>query len=352
MKVAIVSRNVPLATGTAAGRALVALAEGVRAEGHEVRVWSWGPGPAPAALPDWCEWHAIPPESRWVTTARALARPRWDAARLELALGDFDVAVAETPVSYAAVAAHRQPVATVHHSAWIDLKAVGPRSPARLQDVRAERRAVGAARLTLAYSRRVAGTVGHGAVVVPIAYPVPDEPLPVPDEPAAACVADWRWPANAVALRLLRECWPLVRARLGPAVLVLAGPGLAAGPLGDGITALGPVASSADVLGGARLVVFPCPPTSGPKVKVIEALASGRPVVTTEAGAEGLCPGADGGVVTTSNDAPALAAAVAELLPDADRIASLGRAGRGAILAGHAPRPAARAHLAAWSRLA
>jgi len=47
-----------------------------------------------------------------------------------------------------------------------------------------------------------------------------------------------------------------------------------------------------------------------------------------------------------------MAAAVADLLLDPERCAALGRMGRQSISGHHAPRPAARARIEAWSRLA
>jgi glycosyltransferase involved in cell wall biosynthesis len=261
------------------------------------------------------------------------------------------VAVADTPVSFAAVARHPRSVVTVHYSARLDLKSVPPRSPARFQDVRTEKRAVHEAALTIAYSASVARALRRPAVVAPIAYPVPAEPLEQPDAPVAACIADWIWPPNAWALRLLLDCWPLVRERLPAASLLLAGPGLAAGHPGQGVTALGPVGSSAEILGRAKVMVFPCPPTTGPKMKVLEALASGRAVVTTAPGLDGLWLDGDSGAVTAVSDARAIAVAAAELLADSERCAQLGRMGRRSIAGHHAPRPAARARIEAWSRL-
>jgi glycosyltransferase involved in cell wall biosynthesis len=126
---------------------------------------------------------------------------------------------------------------------------------------------------------------------------------------------------------------------------------LAAGHPGQGVTALGPVGSSAEILGRAKVMVFPCPPTTGPKMKVLEALASGRAVVTTAPGLDGLWLDGDSGAVTAVSDARAIAVAAAELLADSERCAQLGRMGRRSIAGHHAPRPAARARIEAWSRL-
>jgi hypothetical protein len=99
------------------------------------------------------------------------------------------------------------------------------------------------------------------------------------------------------------------------------------------------------VLAGAAVVAFPCPPSSGPKVKVLEAIAGARTVVTTEAGVEGLCPGAHPGAVITDADPEAFAAGLGRVLGDplAGRQAAL--EARSAIIAVHSPRPAARTRL-------
>jgi glycosyltransferase involved in cell wall biosynthesis len=216
--------------------------------------------------------------------------------------------------------------------------------------VRAEARAVARAGTVTAYSDRVAAAVGHGAVVVPIAYPIPPDPLPPAAGAVAACVADWAWPANRFALGVLLRCWPLVRERVPSASLLIAGPGLAPGSLGPGMTSFGPVGSSAEILARACVVVFPCPATSGPKVKVLEALACGRAVVTTAAGIEGLSIGEGSGVATAPPDPASTAAAVIPLLADPGQASVLAREGRRSIAMVHGPRPAARRRVEAWSR--
>ena len=72
-------------------------------------------------------------------------------------------------------------------------------------------------------------------------------------------------------------------------------------------------------------------------MKVLEALATGVPVVTTAAGAEGV-DGGDGIVVAEEDDA--IAAATARLLADEEERASRGRAARQAFLDRYAPGPA------------
>jgi glycosyltransferase involved in cell wall biosynthesis len=161
----------------------------------------------------------------------------------------------------------------------------------------------------------------------------------------AGLLADWRWPPNRWVLPRLLAMWPMVRAAVPDARLLLAGRGLH--DVGDlaGVEVLGPLRCSADLLDRVALIAFPCPDTSGPKVKVLEALSHGLPVVTTPAGVEGLLlPPGSGAVVTGLEGFPA---ALADLLASPRRRTELGRSGREAMLAGHAPVPAARARVAA-----
>jgi glycosyltransferase involved in cell wall biosynthesis len=164
-------------------------------------------------------------------------------------------------------------------------------------------------------------------------------------------VADWVWPPNKLALDQLLRSWSDVRRRVAGARLLLAGRGLQARVAApeSGVEVLGPVASSAAVLAKAAVVAFPCPPSSGPKIKVLEALAHGIPVVTTAAGVEGLVGATTGAVVVPPDER--FGQELAALLLDPARRSALGRAGRAAVIAAHAPRPAARARVEACATL-
>jgi glycosyltransferase involved in cell wall biosynthesis len=217
---------------------------------------------------------------------------------------------------------------------------------ADLQWMRAERYTARTARLVTTYSGRVARVVGHGARVVPIGYPVPAaRALPLRD-PVAGMIADWRWAPNRPALEHLLRGWPYVRAGLPDARLVLAGNGsdLLGTALPDGVDLLGPVPKIAEFWEQVGLLAFPAVATSGPKVKVLEALAFGVPVVTTEWGVEGLAPAARRSVVVTT--LAEFARVCLDVLADPDRRAALGVAGRQAVLDEHAPAPAAKARAA------
>jgi glycosyltransferase involved in cell wall biosynthesis len=347
MRIDIASRHNPRPEGSPTGRCFWALGEGLVALGHDVRAVAWAHEQPHDDLPAWCEWAALPAEP-WVRTkARAVVRPRHDPVLLGWAPRGGAVAIAEDPLSWPVVAGAGDAAVVFHYLTKLDAPSLGRRSARDVQDRRHERSTAKAAPLVLAFSDRVGGAISHRARTVPIAYPVPDEPLPLADAPVAVMLANWEWPPNEPALRLLLSIWPEVRRRVPGARLRLAGWGLDRMGVGtvDGVDAVGTVARSVDALDGAAVLAFPCPTTSGPKVKVMEALSHGVPVVTTPAGAEGLVLPPDGGAVVA--DAARFADALVAVLGDDHRRALLAAEGRKAMVEHHAPVPAARARIAA-----
>ena len=177
-----------------------------------------------------------------------------------------------------------------------------------------------------------------------MAYPMPPAPLDLVDEPVVTLLASWNWAPNHAALAELLSCWPVVRDAVPGARLLLAGRGLDAMRVGTiaGVEQVGEVGVPADVLGRAAVVAYPCPGTSGPKVKVIEALAHGVAALTTPAGVEGLGVAPDDGPAVDRRRAD-FAAALIALLRDPARRAEMAQRGRPAVVAAHAPEVAARA---------
>ena len=349
MRLVTVSRHLPEVSGTAAGRILHATTAGLREAGHDAQVVSWSPDPPAAALPDWCRWQPLPPEPGWRTRTRALVRPRADTVRLVGDLADVPddaVAVADDPLSFAAIAHRRSPTVTIHYATVLDRRALASWRAKDVQDARADRRVARRAALTMAYSDRVARAVpARRVAVVPVAWPAPASPVYPVDAPVAALLADWRWAPNRVAAARLLTAWPAVRAELAGAQLLLAGRGeLPVGTL-PGVSWLGEVADSREVLDRAAVLAFPCPATSGPKVKVLEATAAGLPVVTTVAGVEGLDLSTD--AVWLVRDARTLAASLVAALADPAPRAERAARARRAVMAVHDPVVAARARVAA-----
>jgi glycosyltransferase involved in cell wall biosynthesis len=202
----------------------------------------------------------------------------------------------------------------------------------------------------LALSDRVRdGIDGRDALTVPMAYPMPAAALDLVDEPVVALLASWNWPPNHAALAHLLDCWPEVYDAVPGARLLLAGRGLEAMRVGviPGVELVGAVATPADVLSRAAVVAYPCHGTSGPKVKVIEALAYGVAALTTPAGVEGLAVNAADGPLVVDHS---FGAALIELLRDPARRADMAARGRPAVIAAHAPAVAARARVDALTR--
>ncbi len=118
------------------------------------------------------------------------------------------------------------------------------------------------------------------------------------EEGTVLFVGNFRHPPNLEALTHFRKhIAPLVRDRVEGSRFVVAGadaPDWLASVLeADGMEFLGPVGDIRDVLGRYAVFAAPILSGSGVRVKLLEAFASGIPVVATSLAAEGLCkPGA------------------------------------------------------------
>ncbi len=157
-------------------------------------------------------------------------------------------------------------------------------------------------------------------------------------DPTVAFVATMGWAPNVdAAVWLGREIWPRVRARVPGARLLLVGkdPAPAVRALAGGsVEVTGTVADVNPYLARSRVVVAPLRAGGGTRLKIMEALDVGRPVVATSIGCEGLGDLVGRGVVV-ADTAPGLADAIADLLLDPARAAALGRVGHDAVEAAH-----------------
>jgi glycosyltransferase involved in cell wall biosynthesis len=162
----------------------------------------------------------------------------------------------------------------------------------------------------------------------------------LPDAPGAtvAFVATMGWAPNVdAAVWLAREIWPAVLARVPGAQLLLVGkdPAPAVRALaGAGVHVTGTVADVAPYLAQSRVVVAPLRAGGGTRLKIMEALDVGRPVVATSLGCEGMEDLVGRGVIVADTSG-GLAEAIAGLLLDPSRAAALGRAGHAAVAAEH-----------------
>lgn len=159
------------------------------------------------------------------------------------------------------------------------------------------------------------------------------QPTPERDGPPRVLfTGTMSYPPNSQGARWLAErVWPLVRRRVPDARLDMVGrdpgPELTRLDGHEGIAVRGFVPSMAPYFEAAHVVVAPILTGAGIRVKIIEALAAGKPVVSTSLGHEGL--GLEPGRHLLVEDQPErFAAAVANLLAEPDRRAVLAREGR------------------------
>jgi glycosyltransferase involved in cell wall biosynthesis len=141
------------------------------------------------------------------------------------------------------------------------------------------------------------------------------------------------WPPNADGvLWFLREVWPLVRESRPDVIFDVVGsrpsPEIVAyGENGSGVNVTGYVANVGPHLAQAGVFVVPLRAGGGMRVKILNALAQGLPIVSTTLGAEGIAvmPGRD---IMLADEPPDFAAAVLHLLDDSALADYLRRNGR------------------------
>lgn len=100
------------------------------------------------------------------------------------------------------------------------------------------------------------------------------------------------------------------------------------------IDVTGAVPDVAPYLGRSRVALAPLRAGGGSRLKILEALDAGRPVVATTIGAEGLEDLVGEGVVV-ADDPQAMAEAIMALLGDPATAAELGARGHAAVKARH-----------------
>jgi glycosyltransferase involved in cell wall biosynthesis len=188
---------------------------------------------------------------------------------------------------------------------------------------------------------RAAGLPEKRVGVLPL--PVdPDEFSPLPDDEWLAglerpvLVFAGRADDPRKNARLLLDAFPLIRARVSSARLRLVGRP-PRGPLPEGAEATGPVASVAEHLRDAALLVLPSR-QEGFGLVAAEALACGVPVVTTPSGGpEELVRDSGGGAVLSGFTPEELAGTAAGLLEAPASLSAMRETGRAYVLREHAP---------------
>lgn len=155
-------------------------------------------------------------------------------------------------------------------------------------------------------------------------------PQPVAsDSKSVVYVGHYGYPPNTDAVKYFVETiWPLIQLRVPDAQFVAIGmqpPAALAGR--PGVETTGAVADVRPYLAEAAVVVTPLRVGGGTRLKIVEALAAGKAVVSTTLGAEGLDVVA-GRDLLLADEPQAFADAVANLLVNPDLRAALGQSGR------------------------
>jgi glycosyltransferase involved in cell wall biosynthesis len=169
-----------------------------------------------------------------------------------------------------------------------------------------------------------------GVVTIPNAVSIPPRPQPVAAEKTIMLIGAYHYKPNfEAAERLITAIWPLVRARVPQAKLIIAGsspeliPAFRSHP--PGVEFTGVVDDLESLYRRSRVVCSPLSNGGGTRVKLIEAAAYAKPMVSTTIGAEGLSF-ADGSDILIRDDDGGIADACVRLLEDEAWCAALGLA--------------------------
>ncbi|HVD86868.1 MAG TPA: glycosyltransferase family 4 protein [Solirubrobacterales bacterium] len=147
-------------------------------------------------------------------------------------------------------------------------------------------------------------------------------------------------PNRDAAIWLAREIMPAVRERAPGAVLRIVG--TAPGPevralRGPGVEVVADAPGVEPHLEAAAVVLAPVRTGGGMRMKVLQAMAAGKAVVTTSRGTEGYNGFGEEPPLLVAEDGPGIAAATAELLGDGARRHELGERARSFAERHHSP---------------
>jgi glycosyltransferase involved in cell wall biosynthesis len=161
-------------------------------------------------------------------------------------------------------------------------------------------------------------------------------PVPLASEPTVGLIGSMHWPpSRSAAERLITRVWPRVRAHIPAARLIVAGwgadrhlDGYAGAP---GLELRANIEHPREFFSEVAVMAYPPGRGSGMKIKVMEAMAFGVPVVTTAEGVEGLAvePGVHAHVAEEDD---LLADRMVELLRDRSAAQRLREAARALIV--------------------
>ncbi|MFL1462846.1 glycosyltransferase [Roseococcus sp. DSY-14] len=335
--VLLADNNIPTPDQDAGSRATLSVVQALLAAGHAVKFWPLNGLDLPpyrAAL-----------ERLGVECIAGPGRPDF-AGWLRENAGQLDQAVLSRPHVAAALLPALEALAPavprlfyghdLHHERLRrEAAVVEARDPARAAALRAEagraeaeeRAAWAGSDLVIYLSeeetaqvRRLAPGTAAMTLLSFTLPPLPEAPPGPEGRAGLVFVAGFGHPPNVdAAAWLVQEVMPLVRARRPDAALSIVGSSptpevrALAGP-GVEVTGFVPDEELRRRYAAARLAICPLRFGAGVKLKVVEALHAGLPLVTTPVGVQGL----DGAPCAVAEDAAGLAAAALRLLEDDD----------------------------------
>jgi glycosyltransferase involved in cell wall biosynthesis len=180
---------------------------------------------------------------------------------------------------------------------------------------------------------------GPNVTVVPNAISLPEATGDTVAASTVMFIGGYNYKPNRdAAERLLTKIWPIIRADMPNALLIVAGqgpeqiPAFADSPIGVEFT--GFVPDLAALYSRCRVVVCPLMMGGGTRVKLIEAASYAKPAVSTRIGAEGLAL-IDGVEIMLHDDDQSFAAACIALLRDDSLCQRIGAAARAKVVAHH-----------------
>ncbi len=171
----------------------------------------------------------------------------------------------------------------------------------------------------------------HKIATVPNAVSIPT-PQRLTVESTILFIGSYTYKPNIEAAEfLIKKIWPTIHKEMPSAKLIIAGANPnrihGYGVVSNGIEFPGFVEDLSDLYRKTKIVCAPILTGAGTRVKIIEAAAYGKPIVSTSLGAEGLDMH-DGQELLLRNDAESFAAACLQLLHDMSLCERLGNAAR------------------------
>jgi len=294
--------------------------------------------------------------SAWRPFSDVYYAPGFRAALAEECARGYDVLHLEQLWSAWAGLGRPRALLNLHHLEVIDLEGSSPRDladrKARWQMARATRHLLARTSAVRCFTSRLRERVRSvnpdaACWVVPFALDLSLYPMvPAVDEPVVGLLGSMHWPpSRSAAERLLTRIWPHVRARVPEARLLVAGWNAKRHLAGHlpmpGVTIEENLASPRDFFARVGVLAYAPGRGSGMKVKVLESMAYGVPVVTTGEGVEGMDV-ADGSVCFVSETDEAIVDRICTLLGDVALRRRFREAARTYVDEAHSPAPVMR----------